>query len=73
MQTIHLKVSKMSCGACVKHVQKAIESVLGVKSVQVDLAAGTALVTGELEHAQGLLIEALQEAGYPSEVSDPSL
>ncbi len=70
MQTIELNVSRMSCGSCAKHVEKAIQSVLGVTAVAVDLPTGKAKVTGDF--AQGIepLTLALEEAGYPSVLAE---
>ena len=48
METINLTVSGMTCGACVKHVEKAINSILGVKKVEVDLASGVVKVEGDV-------------------------
>ncbi len=63
MQTIELKVLGMTCGACVSHVTKALQSVSGVQSAVVDLASGTARVEGEnLDKAA--LVAAVEEDGY---------
>lgn len=40
MTQINLSVQGMTCGSCVKHVTKAIESLGGVESVHVDLQSG---------------------------------
>ena len=59
-----LSVRGMSCGNCVKHVEKAVRSVRGVSGVQVDLASGQVKVT----HAPGAdldaMVEAIDAAGY---------
>jgi copper chaperone len=52
MQTIELKISGMTCGACVSHVTKALQSVTGVQSAVVDLAGATAHVSGDGYGAQ---------------------
>lgn len=63
MQTIELKVSGMTCGACANHVTKGLQSVAGVQNVIVDLAGAKATVTGEsLDLSQ--LAEAVEEEGY---------
>lgn len=63
MQTIELKVSGMTCGACVGHVTKGLQSVAGVKNVLVDLAGAKATVAGEsLDLSQ--LLSAVEEEGY---------
>lgn len=67
MSTITLKVTGMSCGACVRHVSEALQTLAGVESVSVDLASGSARVQGSTDSAS--LIAALDEAGYPAEVA----
>jgi copper chaperone CopZ len=47
MSNIELKITGMTCGACVAHVTKALEQVSGVRSAQVDLAGQTARVEGD--------------------------
>ena len=38
MTTVELSVQGMTCGSCVKHVTKALQSVAGVSRVEVDFA-----------------------------------
>jgi copper chaperone len=67
MQTIHLKITGMSCDACVSHVRKALETVPGVSSATVDLAAQEATVQHEgADPAK--LVAAVVEEGYEAEV-----
>lgn len=56
----------MSCASCVNKVQKALESVDGVKQARVNLAERSALVRGA-EDAQAL-IAAVEKAGYGAEI-----
>jgi len=63
-QTI-LKVEGMTCNHCKMRVEKALQGVSGVESVQVDLAGKEATVTGTADRAQ--LIKAILEAGYSGE------
>ncbi len=65
--TTHLKVTGMTCNHCVMHTKKALESVAGVDSVEVNLEASSAIVTGTVDSAH--LISAVKEAGYEAEVS----
>ncbi len=58
----HLQIEGMSCGACVGHVERALKSVGGVTSAQVDLAKNSAQVSGDAPLEK--LIEAVEEAGY---------
>ena len=59
-----LQIDGMSCAHCVQHVKEALESVEGVNSAEVDLAANSASV----EHAENVSLNMLKtvvsEAGY---------
>ncbi|HEP9100184.1 TPA: heavy-metal-associated domain-containing protein [Pseudomonas aeruginosa] len=70
METIELNVAGMTCGSCANSVNRALKRVPGVDDVHVDLARGTASVTGELT-AQNTpaLIAALTAAGYEASTS----
>ncbi len=62
------RVLGMGCEACVKRVEKAVSSVEGVSSVQVDLAAQT--LTTEYDESKidySQLKNAVEEAGYELE------
>ncbi len=63
------KVEKMSCGGCVKHVTKAVQSVESGASVTVDLATGRVDVTPTPQDAQAI-IHAITEAGYPAALAN---
>ena len=65
MPQINLSVQGMTCGSCVKHVTKAIESLGGVESVHVDLQSGRVQVSRNTNQSDDL-IHALDEEGYPS-------
>ena len=69
MDLIHLTVSGMTCGNCVKHVEKAITSIAGVSKVDVDLASGVVKVGGDVAHKVTEIIAALEEDGYPAKVA----
>ena len=62
MDTQTYRVNGMTCGGCVRHVEKAIRATPGVTEVVVDLAAGTATVTGSA--AAQTLVAKVAEAGY---------
>lgn len=55
-------VKGMSCQNCVKHVTHALESVAGVETVSVDLAAKQAEVSGNYQDEA--LVEAVKQSGY---------
>jgi len=59
-----LTVDGMMCPRCQAHVQKALEAVEGVASVEVDLEAKTAAVTLSADVADEVLTAAVSEAGY---------
>ena len=64
-KNVVLKIGGMSCGHCVKHVEKALKDVLGTVSVKVDLAAGSAEVRFNDEIATlDTLCAAVADAGY---------
>jgi copper chaperone CopZ len=68
METIDLAVSGMTCSACVKHVEKAINSIAGVQRVIVNLDAGTAKVEGDFSKGISPILAALEKSGYPAQV-----
>jgi len=70
MTSIELKVSSMTCGACVRHVNSALQSLPGVERVDVDLAAGLVRIDGSADSAT--LIATLDEAGYPAQIATGS-
>lgn len=65
MPQINLSVQGMTCGSCVKHVTKAIESLSGIESVHVDLQSGRVQVSRTTNQSDDL-IHVLDEEGYPS-------
>ena len=73
MNTVELEVQGMTCGSCVKHVTKALKSVVGVNQVEVDLATGRARVTGDLQAGAAPLIEALANEDYPAQIASDTL
>ena len=69
MNTVELDVQGMTCGSCVKHVTKALQSVPGVRQVEVDLAKGRARVMGEVAPSAQALIAALASEDYPAQLA----
>lgn len=69
METINLTVSGMTCGNCVKHVEKAIGAIAGVKGVEVNLASGSVKVDGDIAQKVTEIIAVLEEDGYPAKVA----
>lgn len=68
-QTLSLLIKGMTCASCVASVEKALLSVEGVQSAQVNLAEQSALVKANFTNPQPLL-NAIQSAGYQAEVLD---
>lgn len=60
MTEFELKIKGMSCQHCVMRVKKALESVNGVKSAEVEI--GRAKVSCDCKKEE--LIEAVTKAGY---------
>lgn len=70
VRTTTLGISGMSCGACVRRVSRALESLTGVVHADVDLAMNEATV----EHLPAFtdataLVAAVRDAGYPARVT----
>jgi len=73
MKTVQLNISNMTCGNCVKHVERALRALDGVQNVEVDLSTGKAFVRGDFIQGAEVMVLALQEAGYPSVISSETL
>ena len=57
-----LKIEGMTCGHCQKAVHQALLQVVGVESVQVDLEAKQARVSGNADREA--MRQALEEEGF---------
>lgn len=69
IRTTTLAIAGMSCGACVRHVTKALDGMTGVVHVDVDLRASQA----SIEHLPPFidaasLVAAVRDAGYAARV-----
>ena len=60
-----LKVGGMMCNHCKMKVEKALQAVSGVESVNVDLEAKEVVVTGDADHTK--LVTAITMAGFSVE------
>jgi copper chaperone len=68
-KTTRLSVEGMSCGACVRHVTRALESMTGVVLVNVDLQKNEATVAHLVDRVdENSLVAAINEAGYHAAV-----
>ncbi len=61
-------VKDMTCGMCVKHVTKAVQTVEPGAEVKVDLATGKVEVSPTPKDPSALA-KAITEAGYPAQVA----
>jgi Cu+-exporting ATPase len=66
MTAHHLSIGGMSCAGCVNAVETALRKVVGVTEATVNFAEHTALVEGEV--ADGVLVQAVTDAGYQAAV-----
>ena len=57
-------VSGMTCAACSARVEKVSNAVPGVTAVEVNLLAGKMTVEADSADVSGLILEAVQDAGY---------
>ncbi|WP_066637401.1 CopZ family metallochaperone [Desulfolucanica intricata] len=65
MSQIILKVEGMTCSHCKMRVEKALNGITGVESVQVDLAKGEVVVSGNANRED--LVKAVVDAGYSAQ------
>jgi copper chaperone len=62
-----LKISGMTCGACVRHVTKALSDVKGVEIREVGVgSARIAFDTGDVP--EDAILHAVRDAGYHAEL-----
>ena len=64
MTTTTYQVQGMTCDHCVRAVTTELVMVPGVRSVDIDLAAGSVSVTSDGPLDLELIREAVDEAGY---------
>ncbi len=66
LHEVKLSVEGMSCASCVGRVERALRAVPGVEEANVNLASETATVRFDTPADIGVLVEAVDEAGYPA-------
>jgi copper chaperone CopZ len=64
---IHLRITGMTCGSCVGRVERALKDVRGVTGAEVNLATGSARITGTPDLRE--IAAALDAVGYPRQRS----
>lgn len=68
MTQVQLKINGMSCGHCVKAVERALDHVPGVQTRSVQV--GSAEVTFDPQQTSAdRLLDAIREEGYLAEVA----
>lgn len=65
---IKLKVDGMTCAACSARVEKTARQVNGVKHAEVNLLAGTMIITTDSDAAIEQVITAVSGAGYEASI-----
>jgi len=69
LHTTRLSIVGMSCGACVRHVTRALDGLTGVVHVDVDLPKNEAVVDYQWGRVnETSLIAAISDAGYQASV-----
>jgi len=68
MKETRLKVPDMSCGHCVATVQRSLETLEGVESVDVSLETKVVIVIAIQELEAYDLLQAVRETGFTPEV-----
>ncbi|MDW6001590.1 heavy metal translocating P-type ATPase [Vibrio mangrovi] len=72
--TTHLLIKGMTCASCVSSVEKALLSVPGILTAQVNLAEQSAAAFSDQQPDTQQLVAAIRAAGYDAEtVDDPAL
>jgi copper chaperone CopZ len=64
VDTLAILVTGMSCEHCANAVRAEVGGLPGVTAVDVDVAAGKVVVTGQPLPGRDALREAIAEAGY---------
>ena len=69
-ETRVINVEGMTCGGCVKSVDRAVSQLQGVQSVDVDLEGNKASVTYDASTvAVEAIVEAIEDAGFDASVA----
>lgn len=65
-QTTHYYVQGMKCDGCISTAREGLAGVPGFEAAEFDLAAGTAIVAGDVDPQA--VCQSLTESGYPAVV-----
>lgn len=66
LRSISIPVTGMTCASCVRHVEKALSGIEGVRAASVNLATNMAAVEIETSAAAAAISGTLAAAGYPA-------
>jgi copper chaperone CopZ len=69
--TLRLRVPDMTCRHCVRKVTAALRDVPGVSLVRADASTTTVELQGERLPELGLVLVALEAAGFPGATETP--
>jgi copper chaperone CopZ len=64
MREVTIRIENMHCGACVRRVSQALETLSGVQVGEVRI--GAARVQAADEVREGAIVSAVEKAGYPA-------
>ena len=64
MRTTTLEVKGMTCGGCVRSVERVLKAITGVTEVEVILADGMVRVKSDDSQEFAQFKQALEDAGY---------
>ncbi len=64
MSTVTIKVTGMSCGHCAAAVRQELGALAGVSGVEVDIAAGTVIISSAVPLPAEAIDAAIRQAGY---------
>lgn len=67
---LEFSIEGLHCGGCVGRAEAALHAVQGVASAEVNLATGRAQVSGDGTLSSSMLVEALDQAGYPARIEE---
>lgn len=71
MKKVKFDIQGMTCSSCSAHVEKAVNKLLGVKSVNVNLLSNNMIVEyDEQKINNDKLIKAVVDAGYGAEIAN---
>jgi copper chaperone CopZ len=71
IHTTTLAVGGMTCGACVRHITRALDGMTGVVHVEVSLQGNSVIVEHLPAHVDSIaLAAAIRDAGYSARVRE---